>query len=57
MQTSNRDHYEKLTVQISKEEKELAKAYAKSHGITFQWWIGQLIRAVLKEAEKEADRV
>lgn len=42
--------YRQLKAAITKEEQELAKAYAKSHGITFQWWIGQLIRAAIKEA-------
>lgn len=54
MQTQNRDHYEKLTVQISHYEKEQAKKKAKSEGMTFQGWLAKLIRDELKEVPKEA---
>ena len=52
MQTPNSDHFEKLTVQISKEEKDNAKVIAKSQGMTFQGWIGQLIKNAIKEARE-----
>lgn len=38
---------EKLTVSITPEEREKAKAFAKSQGMTFQGWLGQLIRREL----------
>jgi len=54
MKSLNRDHFEKLTTQISAQEKTAAKALAKSKGMTFQGWLGQLVKAALKQAEQEA---
>ena len=39
----------------SSEEKEQAKALAKSKGMTFQGWLGQLIKNALKEEREATD--
>ena len=47
--------YEQLKADISNQEKIKAKSLAKSKGMTFQGWIGQLIRTELRRNEsKEA---
>ena len=56
MKTLSSDHFEKLTIQISRIEKERAKFIAKSQGMTFQGWLGQLIKRELALHEKEAIR-
>lgn len=52
MKSLNRDQYQKLTVMISKETRDEAKALAKSHGMSFQGWLGQLIKQELKAARE-----
>ena len=36
--------YQKLTVQISLDERERAKKLAKSKGMSFMGWLGQLVK-------------
>lgn len=38
-----------LKVEITEEEKNLAKVYAKSKGASLQWWIASLIKKELKK--------
>ena len=54
MQTLSSDR-QKLTIAISPVEKEQAKALAKSKGMTFQGWLGQLIKNALKEEREATD--
>lgn len=44
-----------VKAKISSEEKEQAKALAKSKGMTFQGWLGQLIKNALKEEREATD--
>lgn len=39
-----------IKVAFSKQERDAAKALAKSKGMTFQGFVGQLIKTALKEA-------
>jgi len=39
-------------ISITPKERELAKKEAKRHGMTFQGWIGQLIKNAIKEARE-----
>ena len=41
-----------LLVDITPEEKKAAKALSKSKGMTFQGWIGQLVRKELAAARE-----
>lgn len=43
-----------LKVRITSEEKNQAKALAKSKGMTFSGWLGQLVKRELKSSSKEA---
>lgn len=54
MKTLDSDHYEKLNVLISHEERNMAKSIAKKKGMTFQGWLGQLIKRELEA--QNADR-
>lgn len=40
-----------LAVRITKEEKSQAKNLAYSLGMTFEGWLGQLVKAALKNAK------
>lgn len=40
---------------ITNSEREQAKALAKSKGMTFQGWLGQLIKNALKEEREATD--
>ena len=51
MKVQNCTHYQKLTVQISSEEREQAKKLAKNKGMTYAGWLGQLVKKELT-AEK-----
>lgn len=55
MKSLCKDQFQKLTVMLNEEEKDQAKALAKSKGMTFQGWLGQLIKRELKAAESEAE--
>lgn len=44
----------KINISISVNERDKAKALAKSKGMTFQGWLGQLVKRELEAAEKEA---
>ena len=44
-----------ILADISEDEKNSAKKLAKSKGMTFQGWIGQLIRQALAESRKEKE--
>ena len=51
------DSYQKATLlkaNISSIERDKAKVIAKSKGLTFQGWLGQLVKRELEAAEKEA---
>jgi len=37
-----------VKIDLTKQEKEQAKRYAKKHGYTFQWWLGSLVKEALK---------
>lgn len=54
MQTLNSD-LQKLTISISPDEKEQAKTLARSKGMTFQGWLGLVIRNALKEGKEAGD--
>lgn len=43
------DQYQKLTVQISLEERELSKKLAKTKGMTYAGWLGSLIKRELRD--------
>lgn len=45
---------QQLKVRISKEEQLKAKEIAKSQGMTFQGWIGSLIKRELAQNEKQS---
>lgn len=47
------DHYQKLTVQITLEEREQAKKLAKSKGMSFMGWLGQLVKNELATSTAE----
>lgn len=50
------EKYEKyIKVTISTSEKSEAKALAKSLGMTFQGWVGNLIKRELREAKKASE--
>ena len=42
------DQYQKLTVQISIEERELSKKLAKTKGMTYAGWLGSLVKRELR---------
>lgn len=44
------DRFTSIKVEISKEKKQQAKSYAKSKGMTFSGWLGQLIDRELQKA-------
>ena len=44
-----------VKINVSKEERERAKSIAKSRGMTFQGFLGQLIKNELKRSEAESD--
>ncbi len=46
-----------IKVQIQKQEKEEAKYLAKTKGMTFQGWLGQLIKNELKKSREEQNGV
>ena len=51
MKSLSNDQFQKLTVRLTSSEKEEAKRLAKSKGMTFQGWLGFVIKeAVQKEA-------
>jgi hypothetical protein len=56
MMQTNSDKRNYLVVDISAKEKNEAKSLAKSKGMTFQGWLGQLIRNELirNELKQEA---
>lgn len=43
-----------MTVDINSDERKQAKALAKSKGMTFQGWIGSLIKRELAQNEKQS---
>lgn len=51
MKLQNTHNYQQLKVCITAAEKQLAYEMAKSKGMTFQGWLGQLIKKELKEEE------
>ena len=42
-----------IKVDFSRQERDEAKALAKSKGMTFQGWIGQLVKRELEAARRE----
>ena len=49
MKVQNCSQFQKLTVMISEIEKDEAKSIAKSQGMTFAGWLGQLVKREIKE--------
>ena len=49
MKIQNCTQYQKLTVQISLEERELSKKLAKTKGMTYAGWLGSLIKRELRD--------
>lgn len=52
MKTQKYD-FTSLKVAISKNQKDKAKAFAKSKGYAFGFWVGSLIERELENAKKE----
>lgn len=42
-----------IRFRLSADDRQKAKLFAKSKGMTFEGWLGQLIKRELREAEKE----
>lgn len=54
MKIQNCNHFQKISVAISPEERVHAKEIAKSKGMTFQGWLGQLVK---RELELESRKI
>ena len=48
MMYSNEDNFVKLTLQLSKSERDIAKTIAREKGMTFAGWLGNLVRKELQ---------
>ena len=53
MMYSNRDNFVKLTLQLSKVERDEAKIIAREKGMTFAGWLGNLVRKELQNNTPE----
>ena len=55
MKSLNNDQYQKLTVMLSNSEREEAKRFARSKGMTFAGWLGVAVRDAMAR-EKAGSR-
>ena len=53
MKSLNNDQYQKLTVMLTSREREEAKQYAKTKGMTFAGWLGMVVRDAMQKEMME----
>ena len=54
MKSLNNDQFQKLTVMLSDSEREEAKRYARSKGMTFAGWLGVVVRDAMSKEKTGA---